>query len=91
MLRNKKFQIDKLFVTILVLISGILSAQEKKGTFKIQRASSSMKIDSGKHTTIGYDYQLRKSSKIFVFYSQLESSNKRKAKDIFSIGIEHKF
>lgn len=62
-----------------------------KGTFKIQRASSSMKIDSGKHTTIGYDYQLRKLSKIFTFYSQLESSNKRKAKDIFSIGIEHKF
>ena len=28
-----------------------------KGTFKIQRASSSMKIDSGKHRTIGYDYQ----------------------------------
>ena len=62
-----------------------------KGTFKIQRASSSMKIDSGKHTTIGYDYQLRKSSKIFAFYSQQESSNKRIAKDIFSIGIEHKF
>jgi hypothetical protein len=62
-----------------------------KGTFKIQRASSSMKIDSGKHTTIGYDYQLRKSSKIFTFYSQLESSNKRKARDIFSVGIEHKF
>ena len=62
-----------------------------KGTFKIQRASSSMKIDSGKHTTIGYDYQLSKSSKVFTFYSQLETSNKRKAKDIFSIGIEHKF
>ena len=62
-----------------------------KATFKIQRASSSMKIDSGKHTTIGYDYQLRKSSKIFTFYSQQESSNKRKAKDILSIGIEHKF
>ena len=62
-----------------------------KATFKIQRASSSMKIDSGKYTTIGYDYQLRKSSKIFIFYSQQESSNKRKAKDILSIGIEHKF
>src|SRR6056300_300187 len=62
-----------------------------KGTFKIQHASSSMKIDSGRHTTIGYDYQLRKSSKIFTFYSQQESSNKRKAKDILSIGIEHKF
>ena len=62
-----------------------------KGTFKIQHASSSMKIESGRHTTIGYDYQLRKSSKIFTFYSQQESSNKRKAKDILSIGIEHKF
>ena len=62
-----------------------------KGTFKIQRALSSMKIDSGKHATIGYDYQLSKSSKIFTFYSQQESSNKRKAKDIISIGIEHKF
>jgi len=36
MLRNKKFQIDKLFVTVLVLISGILSAQENKSKFKIQ-------------------------------------------------------
>ena len=62
-----------------------------KGTFKIQHASSSMKIDSGKHATIGYDYQLSKSSKIFTLYSQQESSNKRKAKDIISIGIEHKF
>ena len=36
MLKNKKLQIDKLFVTILVLISGILSAQENKSKFKIQ-------------------------------------------------------
>ena len=36
MLRNKKLQIDKLFVTILILISGILSAQENKSKFKIQ-------------------------------------------------------
>ena len=36
MLRNKKFQIDKLFVTVLVLISGILSAQENKSKFTIQ-------------------------------------------------------
>ena len=36
MLRNKKFQIDKLFITILVLISGILFAQENKNEFKIQ-------------------------------------------------------
>ena len=36
MLRNKKFQIDKLFIIILLLISGILSAQENKTKFKIQ-------------------------------------------------------
>ena len=36
MLRNKKFQIDKLFITILVLLSGILFAQENKSKFKIQ-------------------------------------------------------
>ena len=36
MLRNKKFQIDKLFIIILLLISGILSAQENKNKFKIQ-------------------------------------------------------
>ena len=36
MLRNKKFQINKLLITILVLVSGILSAQEKKDIFKIQ-------------------------------------------------------
>ena len=36
MLRNKKFQISKLFITILVLISGIVSAQENNSKFKIQ-------------------------------------------------------
>ena len=36
MLRNRKFQIDKLLITILLLISGILSAQENKNKFQIQ-------------------------------------------------------
>ena len=36
MLRNKKFQINKLFIIILLLISAILSAQENKSKFKIQ-------------------------------------------------------
>ncbi len=36
MLRNKKFQIDKLLITILLLLSGILSAQENKNKFQIQ-------------------------------------------------------
>ena len=36
MLRNKKFQINNLFIIVLFLISTIISAQEKENKFKTQ-------------------------------------------------------
>jgi hypothetical protein len=62
-----------------------------KGTLKFQYASSSMKIDSGKQTSIGYDFRLKKNLKFFTFYSQLDSSDIAKEKDIFSAGLEYKY
>jgi len=96
----KKSKIGLLVQKTTKLLSGIeenghvVSFARKihsKGTLKIQHASSSMKIDKGKHSTIGYDYQLLKSLKIFTFYSQLGSSNKSQEKDIFSVGLEYKY
>jgi len=95
-----KFKIGLLAQKTKNLVSGqsdsghVTSLSRKissKGTFKIQRSSSNMKISTGRQTTIGYDYQFKKYLKIFTFYSQLESSNNSKEKDIFSIGLEYKF
>jgi len=96
----KKSQIGLLAQKSTKLLSGIeengyvVSFARKilpKGTAKIQHTSSSMKIAAGKHSTIGFDYQLQKSLKIFIFYSKLSSSNKTKDKDIFSVGLEYIF
>ena len=95
-----KFKIGLLAQKTKNLVSGqsdsghVTSLSRKissKGTFKIQRSSSNMKISTGRQTTIGYDYQFKKYLKIFTFYSQLESSNNSKERDIFSIGLEYKF
>jgi predicted porin len=61
---------------------------KSKGTFKIQYASSSMKVKSGKHATIGYDHQLRNNLKLFTYYSMMNSKTNRKDKNIFSLGFE---
>jgi len=62
-----------------------------KGRIKFQYAVSSMKIDSGKHSTIGYDHQLIQGLRIFTFYSVLNSRVTSKEKNIFSIGLEYNF
>jgi len=62
-----------------------------QGRIKLQYASSSMKIDSGKHSTIGYDHLIDKNLKLFTFYSAIDSSDKSKNKNIFSLGLEYKF
>ena len=64
---------------------------KSKGTFKIQYASSSMKVKSGKHVTIGYDYQIKNNLKLFTYYSLMSSEVKSKDKNIFSLGFEYKF
>jgi len=60
-----------------------------RGTLKIQYASSSMKIDSGQHATLGYDYQLKDHLKLFTFYSKLDSETNSEDKNIFSLGFEY--
>ena len=62
-----------------------------KGEIKLQYASSSMKIEAGKHSTIGYDHKIDKSFKLFTFLSRIDSPNKEKNKNIFSVGLEYKF
>jgi|TARA_B100000497_G_scaffold12528_1_gene14299 predicted porin len=62
-----------------------------KGVVKFQYASSSMKIEAGKHSTIGYDHKIDKSFKLFTFLSRIDSPNKEKNKNIFSVGLEYKF
>jgi len=62
-----------------------------QGKIKFQHASSSMKVDSGKHTTIGYDHLINSNVKLFTFYSLIDSPDKSRNKNIFSIGLEYKF
>ena len=50
-----------------------------------------MKMEAGKHSTIGYDHKIDKSFKLFTFLSRIDSPNKEKNKNIFSIGLEYKF
>ena len=54
-----------------------------QGMIKLQYASSSMKIDSGKHSTIGYDHLIDNNFKLFTFYSLIDSADKSKIR-IFS-------
>ncbi|MBQ81950.1 MAG: porin [Gammaproteobacteria bacterium] len=72
----------------------VLSLSQKireKGVFKVQLAESDMKIGSGKQTSIGYDYQLSKKAKAFVFYTDLSGDNLSKEKEITAVGFEYKF
>ena len=62
-----------------------------KGTFKAQLAESAMKLDSGKQTSFGYDYQLSKKAKAFFFFTELSGNKKLKEKDITAVGFEYKF
>jgi len=62
-----------------------------KGTFKVQLAESAMKLDSGKQTSFGYDYQLSKKAKAFFFFTDLSGNKKLKEKDITAVGFEYKF
>ena len=73
---------------------GVISYSTKvqgKGTLKFQHASSSMKINSGKQSTIGYDHQIKLGLKFFALYSKLQSDRADKNRNIFSIGLEYKF
>ena len=61
------------------------------GIFKLQLAESDIKLDSGKQITLGYDRELSKKTKIFIFYTDLLSSKVEKEKNITGVGFELKF
>ena len=73
---------------------GVISCSTRvqaKGTLKFQHASSSMKINSGKQSTIGYDHQIKQGLKFFTLFSKLQSDRADNSRNIFSIGLEYKF
>ena len=62
-----------------------------KGIIKIQVAESDRKLVSGKQTTFGYDREISKKVKIFIFYTDLSSHEIEKEKNITAVGFELKF
>jgi predicted porin len=62
-----------------------------RGTLKVQIAQSDMKLDSGKQTSFGYDYNLSQEVKIFFFYTDLTGKEIAKEKEITAVGFEYKF
>ena len=62
-----------------------------KGTIKLQLTESDMKLVSGKQTTFGYDRELSKKAKIFIFYTDLSSSRVERKRNITAVGFEFKF
>ena len=61
------------------------------GAIKLQLAESDIKLDSGNQITLGYDRKLSKRAKIFIFHTDLSSSNVKKEKTITAVGLELKF
>jgi len=61
------------------------------GTIKLQLAESDIKLDSGNQITLGYGRNLSKRAKIFIFHTDLSSSNVKKEKTITAVGLELKF
>ena len=62
-----------------------------KGTIKLQLTESDIKLVSGKQTAFGYDRELSKKAKIFIFYADLSSSKVEKARNLTAVGFEFKF
>ena len=62
-----------------------------KGKIKLQLAESDIKLVSGKQTTFGYDLELSKKTKIFIFYTDLSNPKVEKEGNITAVGFELKF
>ncbi len=62
-----------------------------KGKIKLQLAESDIKLVSGKQTTFGYDLELSKKAKIFIFYTDLSNPKVEKEGNITAVGFELKF
>ena len=69
----------------------VISMKKKisnKGSIYIQNARSDMRILSGKQNSIGYTYNINKSTKAFVHYSKLNGEGETA---FISAGAEYKF
>jgi predicted porin len=69
----------------------VISMKKKisnKGSIYIQNARSDMRILSGKQNSIGYTYNINKSTKAFVHYSKLNDEGETA---LISAGAEYKF
>ena len=69
----------------------VISMKKKisnKGSIYIQNAKSDMRILSGKQDSIGYTYNINKSTKAFVHYSKLNGEGET---TLISAGAEYKF
>jgi len=69
----------------------VISMKKKisnKGSIYIQNARSDMRILSGKQNSIGYTYNINKSTKAFVHYSKLNGEGET---TLISAGAEYKF
>jgi hypothetical protein len=69
----------------------VISMKKKisnKGSIYIQNAKSDMRILSGKQNSIGYTYNINKSTKMFVHYSKLNGEGET---TFMSAGAEYKF
>ena len=62
-----------------------------KGKVKLQLTESDIKLVSGKQTTFGYDLELSKKAKIFIFYTDLSNPKIEKEGNITAVGFELKF
>ena len=62
-----------------------------KGTIKLQLTESDIKLVSGKQTTFGFDQELSKKVKIFIFYTDLSTLMLEKKGNVTAVGFEFKF
>jgi len=72
-------------------VVSMLKELGSKGIFKFQIANSDMKLNSGKQTSIGYDYKLSKKAKVLFFLTDLSGDEELNEKEVGAIGFEYRF
>ena len=72
-------------------VVSMLKEVGSKGIFKFQIANSDMKLNSGKQTSIGYDYKLSKKVKVLFFLTDLSGDEELNEKEVGAIGFEYRF
>ena len=82
---SKKLFLSKSFSGHVISMKKKIS---NKGSIYIQNARSDMRILSGKQNSIGYTYNINKSTKAFVHYSKLNGEGET---TLISAGAEYKF